>query len=80
MPVGASVVDHLGQTSFRLLDEAGNQRDCGQVISQPNAAAVGQRGDGVINQVERVLSASRIKGTHEVAPIMIQPEGAGIDP
>lgn len=39
--VGAGVVDQLGQPSFGLLDETGDQRDAGQVIAGPDTAAIG---------------------------------------
>lgn len=51
--VGAGVVDQVGQPSFGLLDETGDQRDAGQVIAEPDSPAIGQRGDGVVDEGRR---------------------------
>src|SRR5260221_3826151 len=49
----------LGEEAFGLVDEAGNERDGGQVVAEPGAAALGQRVKGVVDQVVGVVAAAR---------------------
>lgn len=58
--VGAGVVDQLGQPALGLLDEAGDQGDVTQIVSEPDAAAIGESGDGVVDEVEGVLAGAWI--------------------
>jgi hypothetical protein len=49
-----------------LLDEAGDQRDDGQIVSEPDAAAIGEGSDGVVDEVECVLAGAWIRGGHRL--------------
>jgi hypothetical protein len=39
----------LGEAALGLVDEAGDQGDGGEVIAQPGAATLSERGQGVVD-------------------------------
>jgi len=63
--VGTGVVHELGEAARGLVDEAGDQGDGGEVIAQPGAATLSERGQGVVDEVEGVVVAVRAwAGSH----------------
>jgi hypothetical protein len=57
--VGAHVVNQLRQPPFGLLDEAGDKGNRVQVIAKHDTATLGQRADGVVDEVSALPSANR---------------------
>jgi len=55
----AGIVDELGEAALGLVDEAGDQGDGGEVIAEPGAAALSERGQGVVDEIEGVVAAVR---------------------
>jgi hypothetical protein len=51
------------QKAFGLLDQAGDQGHRGEVVAEPDPAAGGEGGQGVVDQVEGVITASRASAT-----------------
>jgi hypothetical protein len=59
-------MDQLGQASFGLFDEACDQRDSAHVVAEPDTAPVGERCDGIVDEVEGILAGARTWRRHEV--------------
>jgi len=71
-PVLAGGVDSVGQPLHGLVDQAGEQVDQHGLIADPQAAAFGQGGDGVVDDVVAVLiDAGRGKAAHELCPVQV---------
>ncbi len=57
--VEPGIGDELGEEAFGLAGEAGDEGDGGQVVAGPGAAALSERGEGVVGQVVGVVAAAR---------------------
>jgi hypothetical protein len=55
--VGAGVAHELRKEAFGLLDQAGDQGHRAEVVAEPDAAACGDGGQGIVDQVEGVVTA-----------------------
>jgi hypothetical protein len=54
-----ALVTSSGEEAFGLAGEAGDEGDGGQVVAEPGAAPLGQRVEGVVDQVVGVAAAAR---------------------
>jgi hypothetical protein len=70
MAVGAGVVDQLRQPSLGLHDEAGDRRDGRQVVAEPDTAAVGEREEGVVDEVVGVLAGARVRSSRRFTVVV----------
>jgi hypothetical protein len=58
-PLARASCTKCGRRPFGLLDQAGDQGHRGEVVAKPDPAAGGEGGQGVVDQVEGVITASR---------------------
>lgn len=54
MPVRARCGDQFGQAAFGLADQADQEVDHDGVVAEPRVSPVGQRGEGLVENVEGV--------------------------
>jgi hypothetical protein len=64
VPVEPGGVDQFGQAALGLVDEAGDQGDGSQVVAEPGAGALGERGERGVDQVVGVVAALRAGDGH----------------
>ena len=58
----------LGEHPLGLVDEAGDQGYGSDGIAEPGAAALGEGGEGVVDEVVGVVAAVRTAGGHGGVP------------
>jgi hypothetical protein len=67
VPVEPCICHHLGQEPLGLVDEARDQDEGGAVLVEPCAAAPGEFGERVADQVVGVVPAGGTSGTAQLA-------------